>query len=126
MYTFSAISLKRLQGVNPNLVKVVKRALEVSEVDFGVAEGVRTYKRQKELYAQGKTKTLNSKHITGNAVDLFAYKNGKVYWDFNSLRKVAQAMFIASSELNTPIKAGILFKNSWDSPHFELIEARRG
>ncbi|STL09396.1 putative phage PS3 [Escherichia coli] len=33
-FKFSSRSEKNLQGVNPDLVKVTRRALEISEVDF--------------------------------------------------------------------------------------------
>ncbi|MDN0092724.1 M15 family metallopeptidase, partial [Yersinia ruckeri] len=66
-------SENNLNGVNPALVKVVRRALELSPVDFGVTEGLRTIARQKELVAAGKSQTMNSRHITGHAIDVFAY-----------------------------------------------------
>ena len=69
-------SLKKLVGVNPNLVAVVKRAIQLSDVDFRVTEGLRTKARQTELLKQGKTQTMNSRHLTGHAVDLVAIVNG--------------------------------------------------
>ncbi|MFW5399422.1 M15 family peptidase, partial [Yersinia sp. 1252 StPb PI] len=69
-FRFSQRSEGNLKGVNDDLVRVVRRALELSTVDFGVIEGVRTVERQKELVATGKSQTMNSRHISGNAVDL--------------------------------------------------------
>ncbi|RYD61794.1 MAG: M15 family peptidase, partial [Verrucomicrobiaceae bacterium] len=65
MYKLSAESLEKLKGVHPDLVKVVKRAIELTTIDFKVGEGVRTPARQKKLVAEGKSKTLNSRHIPG-------------------------------------------------------------
>lgn len=64
-FKFSSRSEKNLQGVNPDLVKVTRRALEISEVDFGITEGLRSRYRQKQLVATGKSQTMNSRHLTG-------------------------------------------------------------
>ncbi|STI98390.1 putative phage PS3 [Escherichia coli] len=69
-FKFSSRSEKNLQGVNPDLVKVTRRALEISEVDFGITEGLRSHYRQKQLVATGKSQTMNSRHLTGHAVDV--------------------------------------------------------
>ena len=81
-FVFSDTSISRLNGVNDNLVKVVKRALELSTQDFAVLEGLRTKELQAELVRKGASQTMNSKHITGRAVDLVPIVNGKVSWDW--------------------------------------------
>ena len=81
-FVLGSKSLARLNGVHPDLVKVVKAAIKLSEVDFTVLEGLRTLTRQKQLFAAGATKTLNSRHLTGHAVDLGALIGGTVRWDF--------------------------------------------
>lgn len=77
MYKLSKKSLDRMKGVHPDLVKVVKRAIQISEVDFTVTEGLRDIERQRELVKSGASKTMNSRHLTGHAVDLIALKNGQ-------------------------------------------------
>ena len=72
-FKLSQRSLDRLDSVDPDLIKVVKYAIGVTKVDFGVIEGVRTLEKQKELVAAGASKTMNSKHLKGLAVDLMAY-----------------------------------------------------
>ncbi|MCV5473136.1 M15 family metallopeptidase, partial [Escherichia coli] len=72
-FRFSCRSEKNLEGVRPQLVAVVRRALELTEVDFGITEGLRTKERQKQLVAEGKSQTMNSRHLTGDAVDVVAY-----------------------------------------------------
>ena len=74
-------SLEKLNGVHPDLVKVVKRAIELTEIDFSVGEGLRTLEKQKEYLAKGATTTLKSRHLTGHAVDLFAFVGKEVRWD---------------------------------------------
>lgn len=78
-FELSENSLKKLVGVNPNLVKVVKRAIEITGIDFRITEGVRTKERQALLVKQGKSKTMNSRHLTGDAVDLVAIVDGERY-----------------------------------------------
>lgn len=125
-------SLDRLQGVHPDLVKVVKRAIEITPIDFSVIEGVRTLDRQKQLYAQGRTTpgkvvtwTMKSKHIEGKAVDLLPATG----WDnLSSFDQVAKVMFQAAAELGVKIRWGADWnsngkpreKGETDSPHFEL------
>ena len=72
-FKLSQRSLDRLDGVKQDLVNVVRRAIEITTIDFGVTEGLRTEERQKELVAKGASKTMKSKHLDGNAVDLMVY-----------------------------------------------------
>jgi peptidoglycan L-alanyl-D-glutamate endopeptidase CwlK len=106
MFKLSQRSLDRLSGVNEPLVKVVKRAIELSKVDFGVAEGLRTVERQKELVAKGASQTMDSKHIKGQAVDLMAYVDGRVSWELPLYDEIANAVKQAAKELNVKIRWG--------------------
>ena len=105
-YTLSQLSLDKLKGVNPDLVKVIKRAIEISGVDFRVSEGLRTKARQTELLKQGKTQTMNSRHLTGHAVDLVAIVNGQISWDFEHYYPLALAMSKAATELGVNVRWG--------------------
>lgn len=105
-FSLSELSLKRLQGVNPELVKVVKRAIEITGVDFRVQEGLRTIEQQREYVRQGKSQTMNSRHLTGNAVDLVAIVDGQVSWNFNHYYTIAKAMAQASTELGVAVRWG--------------------
>ena len=69
-YKLGTRSLQSLSGVHPDLVAVVKRAIQITPQDFTVIEGVRNIERQKQLVAKGASKTMNSRHITGHAVDM--------------------------------------------------------
>lgn len=133
MFKLGKRSEERLAGVDARLVAVVRRAIELSTVDFTVLEGVRTLGRQKELYAQGRTApgkvvtwTMKSKHIDGLAVDLVPFP---VDWnDSEKFMAIARAMFAAASELGVNIRWGANWdgddkpfeKGEYDSPHFEL------
>lgn len=113
-------SLLRLQGIHPDLVKVVERAIQLTEVDFTVLEGLRTKERQSQLLKAGATTTMNSRHLTGHAVDLGALVGGKVRWDWPLYYKIADAMKAASAELDIPIEWGGDWKKFKDGPHFQL------
>lgn len=133
-------SMDRLTGVHPDLVAVVNRAIARSEVDFTVVEGLRTVERQRQLVKAGASKTMDSRHLTGHAVDLAAWVGGTVRWDWPLCMKVAEAMRTASAELNTPIRWGgtwgsltslqgpivpsMLHQSFPDGPHFELPRAK--
>lgn len=119
-FILSTLSLSRLVGLHPDLVKVVKRAIEITEVDFRVGEGLRTVERQKQLKAAGATTTLNSRHLTGHAVDLIALVGGEVRWDWPLYHKIAAAMKQAAKELNVPLEWGGDWKTFKDGPHFQL------
>lgn len=130
MFKFSQKSINNLKGVKPELVKVVNRAMELSTVDFGVREGLRTVEQQREYVRQGVSQTMASKHITGDAVDLYPsklpdgwQKNPKVWLP------VLEAMKKAGDELGVKLRFGINWKNDpnlpietkfIDAPHIEL------
>lgn len=119
-FRLSQKSLDRLSGVHPDLVAVVKRAIEITEVDFEVLEGVRSKARQEQLFKQKATKTMNSRHLTGHAVDLGAYVGGSVRWDWPLYYQIADAMKAAAEELDVPLTWGGDWKTFPDGPHFEL------
>lgn len=138
-FILSKASLDKLAGVHPDMVRVVKRAIQMTSVDFKVIEGVRTPERQRQLYAQGRTApgnvvtwTLKSNHFInpktgyGHAVDLLA---APYDWkDTAPFDAVALAMFRAAAAEGVKIRWGADWdqdgkareKGETDSPHFEL------
>ena len=120
MYVLGTVSKNNLKGVHPDLVKVVEKAITLTEIDFRVTEGLRSKTRQIELVNKGASKTLNSRHITGHAVDVVALIGGSVRWDWPLYDKIAKAFKQAAQELNIPIVWGGDWKNFKDGPHFEL------
>jgi peptidoglycan LD-endopeptidase CwlK len=113
-------SEKRLEGVNAALVNVVRRAARITTVEFVVTEGLRTKERQAQLVAKGASRTMDSKHITGRAVDLAAVVDGEVRWDWPLYHKLADAMKAAAKECGVKIVCGADWKRFPDGPHFEL------
>jgi len=120
MYKLGIRSKQRLKGLHPDLVKVVERAIEISTVDFTVLEGLRTPERQKTLMEAGASQTLNSRHITGHAVDLGAWVDDEVRWDWPLYYKIAAAMKEAARQLGVAIVWGGDWRTFKDGPHFEL------
>lgn len=119
-FRLSQRSLSRLVGVHPDLVKVVKRALEQSPTDFMVVEGLRTADRQRELVAAGASLTMNSRHLTGHAVDLAPVVGGKLRWDGPLFPPIAAAMKAAAAELGVALEWGGDWRSFLDMPHFQL------
>ena len=117
-YKLGTRSLQNLSGVNPDMVAVVSKAIEITEVYFTVIEGIRNINRQRELVKAGKSTTLNSRHLTGHAVDMVPYP---VDWeDIDRFELMAEAMKEAAEELDIPIVWGGDWKSFYDAPHFEL------
>ena len=113
-------SLSRLESVHPDLVRVVKKAAAMSDLDFTVLEGLRTVERQKVLMVSGATKTMNSRHLTGHAVDLAPVIGGAVSWDwplYNRLSKIVKAAALAEK---VPLQWGGDWRTFKDGPHWEL------
>jgi len=117
VYRLSAKSRSKLDGVHPDLVVVVERAIGLSSQDFSVGEGLRSISRQRELVETGKSTTMNSRHLTGHAVDLFPYP---VSWDWEHFYPIADAMKQAAKELNVDLEWGGDWKKFPDGPHFQL------
>ena len=120
MFKLGKRSIERLQGVHPDLVRVVERAIDLTPVDFTVLEGLRSPERQQTLVASGASQTLNSRHITGHAVDLGAWVDNQVDWSWPLYAKIANAMKAAAKELGVAIVWGGDWRTFKDGPHFEL------
>ena len=123
----STRSNERLEGVNSTLVKVVKKAITITTVDFGVICGKRTIEEQESLFAKGATKTMKSKHLDGRAVDLMAYVQGKGCWELNLYDDLAEAMRQAAMEEGVAIRWGAAWHvkdiRTWHKSMEELMMA---
>lgn len=113
-------SLKKLDGVHEDLVRVVTRAADLSEVDFIVTEGLRSMKRQRALVAAGASKTLKSRHLTGHAIDFAPVVDGEVTWKWPPFFLIADAFKKAAREVGVAIVWGGDWLRFKDGPHIEL------
>lgn len=126
-YQFGLRSRQRLSGVNPDLVAVMKKAISISTQDFSIIEGIRSVERQRQLYKSGKSQTMNSRHITGDAIDLVPYP---VSWEFEDFYPIADAVIQACKDLDIAVRWGGNWKvkdlREWDGTAEELVDAYDG
>lgn len=134
MFKLSKRSHDRLFGVNPKLVAVVNTAIMITKVDFGVTEGLRTEETQRAYFNAGKSQTMESKHLTGDAVDLVAFVTGAISWELNLYDEIAEAMRIGALEHDLSLRWGAAWNISdirkWNGSmeaamHFYIDERRR-
>ncbi len=116
-FTFGSRSEGELVGVHPKLVAIVRRALEVTQIDFAVIDGLRTIEQQNEYVRTGASKTMASKHLPqadgfSHAVDLVPCVFGKPRWEWPLIFQVAAAVKQAAIEQGVPITWGAI----WDQP----------
>lgn len=125
-FRLSQRSIKNLDGVRPELVNVVHRAIEITAIDFAVIEGLRTVARQKQLVANGASQTMASKHIEGKAVDLMAYIGNRASWELNLYDDIADAVRQAAIELEVPIRWGAAWHiddiRGWDGSMADAMQ----
>lgn len=119
-FRLSQRSRIRLMGVHPDLIAVVEAAIQLSPVDFMVTEGRRDAARQAALVNAGASRTLNSRHLTGHAVDVAALIEGQVRWDWPLYGRIAEAFKAAARDLGVPLTWGGDWTRLRDGPHFEL------
>ena len=119
-FCLSQRSRARLKGLHPDLIAVVEAAIRRTEVDFMVTEGLRDPVRQVALVKAGASRTLNSRHLTGHAVDVAALVEGRVRWDWPLYERIAEAFKAAARDLRIPLTWGGDWSRLRDGPHFEL------
>ena len=127
-FTLTARDLANLDGVHPDLVRVVKRAAMLAPIRFRVTEGMRTIERQRKLVARGASTTMRSRHLTGHAVDIAPYidydKDGDIDVDdmyaWPLYHRLAPIIKEAARIERVPIKWGGDWKSFKDGPHWQL------
>jgi peptidoglycan L-alanyl-D-glutamate endopeptidase CwlK len=120
-FLLDARSDRNLAGVHGDLVSVVRRAAKLSPVRFTVIEGLRTIERQRELVAKGASKTMNSRHLTGHAVDLVPLdERGVISWAWPLYHQLAPFVKQAARELGVAIEWGGDWRSFKDGPHWQL------
>ena len=105
-FSLSSRSLKKLEGINETLIEVVKEAIQLTKVDFGVTFGMRTLEEQQKLFDSGRSQTMKSKHLEGRAVDLVAYFGSDISWELNIYDDICDAMAEAARRHTLAIKWG--------------------
>lgn len=119
-YAFGSRSLKRLEGIHPDLRRVMDRAIATTDIDFTVLEGLRAMSRQRKLVASGASRTLRSRHLTGHAVDIAPLVDGKVSWDWPIYHRLAPTIKKAAQDVGVKIEWGGDWRSFKDGPHWQL------
>lgn len=119
-FQFSQRSKRKLEGLHSDLLKVMYEAIKITAVDFTVLEGLRTPQRQRYLYSTGKSRTLNSRHLTGHAVDIAPWVDGTISWDWSHYWPLADYVKKAARNVNVNIEWGGDWKTFKDGPHWQL------
>ena len=120
MPKFHQRSLANLDTVHPDLKRVMLEAIENAPFDFGITEGLRTKERQQQLFNEGKSQTLNSRHLTGNAVDIVIFIDNKVTWDLKYYKVLSEHIKAVAKLNDVPVVWGGDWKSFVDAVHFEL------
>lgn len=122
----SLLRPERLEGVHVDLRDVIERAAELAPFDVQVLEGMRTVERQKKLLASGASKTMNSRHLTGHAVDIAPVLDTdgdgdkEISWHWPHYHQLAPIVKAAAEELHVAIEWGGDWKSFKDGPHWQL------
>lgn len=119
-FRLSTRSRQNLRGIHPALQAVVEEAILRTRVDFMVTEGLRSQERQSALVKAGASRTLNSRHLSGHAVDVAAWVDGGVRWDWPLYPVIAEAFKAVAAEKGVALVWGGDWPRLRDGPHFEL------
>lgn len=117
-YAFGKKSKSLIRGLHPDLVMVAERAISISKIDFSVVEGMRTLARQNELFKTGASKTMDSRHLTGHAIDVAPYVGGSIRWDWPLFYRLAEVFKLAASQFDIQIVWG----GVWDKRLNDLAD----
>ena len=120
MNRFSRRSLDNLQGVHADLIVVMTTALVTSPMDFVVIEGLRTEARQRQLVSSGASRTMDSRHLTGHAVDVAVYVDGGIRWDWPLYERLSQHIKDAARHHGIGLEWGGDWTSFRDGPHYQL------
>ena len=124
MNIFGAASALKLSTVHPDLQRVFKEAISDAPYDFSITCGIRTKEEQKKLFDAGKSTTMKSRHLTGNAVDVCVIIDGKASWNFEHYSALSVHILKKAKELGIPVVWGGSWESVKDGPHFELDRNR--
>lgn len=132
-FKLSNRSLSKLEGVNESLVQVVKQAITLTTVDFGVTQGLRTLEEQERLVATGRSQTMKSKHLEGLAVDVVAYIDGQVCWEINVYDDIADAFKTAAQDQGVALRWGAAWtvpnicewESTMEAAYLSYVDTRR-
>ena len=119
-FKLSTRSLDNLKGVHPDLVAVMHRAILITPIDYCIIEGVRAIERQEMLVKTGASTTMNSRHLTGHAIDAVPFVGGEISWHWPHYYALEPYIKEAGRQLGVPLEWGGDWKTFPDAPHWQL------
>lgn len=119
-FQLSERSRERLKGVHPNMVRIVERSMELTDIDFMITEGLRTREQQAKYFKAGRSQTMNSKHLTGHAVDVAVLVDGVLTWEWKYYEQLSKYFKQAAKELGIKMTWGGDWKTLRDGPHYQI------
>ncbi|WP_372570352.1 M15 family metallopeptidase [Ruegeria jejuensis] len=119
-FRFSKRSLERLKGVHPDIVSLMHLAIKETPIDFTVLEGLRSVDRQRKLVRSGASRTMNSRHLTGHAVDIAPYVDGQISWHWPHYHELAPVVKQCAKKLGIQLEWGGDWRSFKDGPHWQL------
>lgn len=120
MFKFSLRSMENLKAIHPHLQIVAHKALEITPIDFGVISGLRTPEQQHALVNKGKSKTQNSRHLTGHAMDVAVFLGSEITWDVHYYKQLHEIIYLTAQGLNIPLEWGGDWHSFKDYGHYQL------
>ena len=111
-FELSKRSNNKLNTVDSRMQYVVREAIKLTKIDFGVICGKRTEGEQRKLVESGASQTMKSKHLDGIAVDLMAYVGSRASWELNLYDDIADAMAEAARKFDI----GVCWGAAWATP----------
>ena len=118
--SYGTKSKANLSTVHEDLQRVMEEAIKDAPYDFSITEGIRSLERQKQLFADKKSSTMKSRHLTGHAVDVAIIIDGVANWDMAKYKVLATHVKAVADKLGVPIECGAFWQRFPDGPHIEL------
>lgn len=124
-FFFGKSSQLRLVGLDSRLIATLERAIQITQVDFTIVEGLRSKEKQAAAVKSGASFTLNSRHLTGHAVDIAPWIGGKINWTWGFYHKLAPYVLEAAKQVKCPIEWGgnwpaVPGQSAPDGPHWQI------
>ena len=117
---YGAKSKANLATVHEDLQRVMEEAIKEAPYDFSITEGLRSLERQKQLFADKKSSTMKSRHLTGHAVDVCIIIDGKACWEMDKYKELATHIKAVADKLDVSIECGAFWQRFPDGPHIQL------
>jgi peptidoglycan LD-endopeptidase CwlK len=118
--TYKERNLANIAELAPNTRYLAEKWHEYCEkngIDILIYETIRTEEQQRKNVQEGKSKTMKSYHLVGQALDFVPVVNGKAKWDGYDLPQIKKAIAEAK---RLGFEWGGDWEGAWDKPHLQF------